>query len=400
MKRLIFLILTASLISSSCQPSLPPIPTVTIVDGDNIKTVGKSVNTPAALLISAGLSFSPEDKIIVNGQVISPDNPMPDNATIIQVRHAFPLTLINNGQEQKSQTSAFTVGQALNENGISTNEGDYLNPPSSTPILGPLTIEYRPADEIKIKSGDDSISSLTSAETVGQALAEGGNSLQGLDYSIPDESEALPADGQIKVVRVDESIALVQKSIPFNTEVQLTADLELDQQDLLQVGEPGLAVTRTRIRYEDGQEVDQETDSEALLRPPKDRIIGAGTKIVFHTVDTPDGPLEYYRAVQVYATSYSPCRSGGDRCYSGTSGGLKVQRGVIAVTRNWWRYMNGDPVYIPGYGRAVVSDIGAGLPGRFWIDLAFSDSDYETWGGWTTIYFLTPVPQTVMYILE
>ena len=111
------------------------------------------------------------------------------------------------------------------------------------------------------------------------------------------------------------------------------ADLELDQQDLLQVGEPGLAATRTRIRYENGLEVIQDTDAEAVVRPPKDRIIGAGTKIVIRTVDTPEGPLEYYRAVQVYATSYSPCRLGVPWCGYGTAGGLKAQKGVIGVIR-------------------------------------------------------------------
>ena len=400
MKRLFMLLLVGVITLSACQPTAPPAPTVTIVDGEKIMTVGRSVTTPAALLISAGLSFSPEDKILANGQAVSPDSTLPENVDIIQLRHAIPITFVNGGQKQDLRTAAFTVGEALSDAGISLNENDYLDPPASTPILGPLTIEYRPAARITISSGNNSIVSFTSAETVGQALAEAGVPLQGLDYSMPGASEPLPADGQIKVVRVNESIALVQKSIPFNTEVQLTADLELDQQDLLQAGEPGLAVTRTRTRYEDGQQVSQEADAEAQVRPPRDRIIGAGTKIAIRTVVTPDGPLQYYRAVQVYATSYSPCRSGGGRCYTGTSGGLKVQKGVIAVTRDWWKYMNGDPVYIPGYGRAIVSDIGAGIPGRYWIDLAFSDNDYENRTGWTTLYFLTPVPQTLMYILQ
>jgi uncharacterized protein YabE (DUF348 family) len=400
MKRLILPVLSALVFLSSCQPTAPRLPNITIVDGKNILSVDKSVTTPAALLISAGLLFRPEDRILINGQIVPAESDIPENSNTIQIRHAVPISIINGGKEIKLQSSAFTVGEVLDEAGIAVKAGDILDPPASTPIIGPLTIEYFPATEIRINKGSNSYTNFVSTGTVGQALAEAGITLQGLDYSIPAENDPLPPGGQIQIVGVNESLTLIQKSIPFNTEVQLTADLELDQQDLLQVGEPGLAVTRTRIRFEDGQEVNQVTDAEAQVRPPKDRIIGAGTKIVFRTVDTPQGPLEYFRAVQVYATSYSPCRSAADRCYPGTSGGLKVQRGVIAVTRKWWRYMNGDPVYIPGYGRAVVSDIGAGIPGRYWIDLAFSDDDYESWHGWTTIYFLTPVPQTLMYVLE
>jgi 3D (Asp-Asp-Asp) domain-containing protein len=62
--------------------------------------------------------------------------------------------------------------------------------------------------------------------------------------------------------------------------------------------------------------------------------------------------------------------------------------------------MQGQPVYIPGYGHATVEDVGGGIPGRFWIDLGYSDNDYEAWGDWVTVYFLTPVPQNVVYILE
>jgi hypothetical protein len=79
---------------------------------------------------------------------------------------------------------------------------------------------------------------------------------------------------------------------------------------------------------------------------------------------------------------------------------MKAQKGVIGVIRSWWRYMNGDPVYVPGYGRAIISDIGAGINGRYWIDLAYGDDDYVPWHSWVTLYFLTPVPPTIMYILE
>ena len=385
---------------ASCQPVNDSAPKVTILNGDKNIVVDRTVDSVEALLISAGVSFTPDDLLIVNGMPFLKGEPLPDGPTIIQIRKAVPIQLDKNGEKISLKSSAFTVGEVLEHNGITLNNGDYISPPPSTPILGALTIEYRPASEVEILTSAGSQKILTSAQTVGAALAEAGIPLQGLDYSDPEENAPLPDNGRIKVVRVNEAVALVQKSIDYTTEVQLTADLELDQQELLQVGEPGLAVTRTRIRYEDGQEVSQQTDDEALVRPAKDRIIGAGTKIVIRTVDTPDGPLEYYRAIQVYATSYSPCRLGVPRCGYGTAGGLKAQKGVIGVIRSWWRYMNGDPVYIPGYGRAIISDIGAGIDGRYWIDLAYSDDDYVPWHSWTTLYFLTPVPATVMYVLE
>lgn len=400
MKQLIVAALFCAMLISACQTREPIASDITLIDGEKSISVKRTVDSPAGLLISAGIPFTPEDMVLVNGMPVAHDSLLEDDANTVQVRYSFPIKFINNGEEIELKSAAFTVGQALADMGLSLHESDYLDPPASTPILGPMTIEYHPATEVEIASEGYSQTGLTSAETVGEALAQAGVSLQGLDYSNPAESEKLPENGKIRVVRVNESIALVEKSIPFNTEVQLTSDLELDQQELLQVGEPGLAVTRTRIRYEDGQEVNQETDAEALVRPAKDRIVGAGTKIVIRTVDTPEGPIEFYRAVQVYATSYSPCRLGVPWCGYGTAGGLKAQKGVIGVIRSWWRYMNGDPVYVPGYGRAVISDIGAGIDGRYWIDLAYGDDNYVPWHSWVTLYFLTPVPPTIMYILE
>jgi 3D (Asp-Asp-Asp) domain-containing protein len=72
---------------------------------------------------------------------------------------------------------------------------------------------------------------------------------------------------------------------------------------------------------------------------------------------------------------------------------------VIAVTVRWFRDMKLQKVYVPGYGTGVIGDTGGGIPGRYWIDLGFTDDDYESWHQWTTLYFLTPVPQYIPYIL-
>jgi 3D (Asp-Asp-Asp) domain-containing protein len=116
-------------------------------------------------------------------------------------------------------------------------------------------------------------------------------------------------------------------------------------------------------------------------------------------MQTEVGTITYYRAVTVRATSYSPCRSAADRCYYSTASGKPVQRGVIAVTRAWYNLFQGDRVYVPGYGIATIEDIGAGIPGQYWIDLGFSDSDWELWSKSVTLYFLAPAPANVPGVL-
>jgi uncharacterized protein YabE (DUF348 family) len=68
--------------------------------------------------------------------------------------------------------------------------------------------------------GDEVIHIRSAAGTVGAALAEAGIPLTGLDTSRPVENEALPADGQIQVTRVTESISVELESVPFQNRNQ------------------------------------------------------------------------------------------------------------------------------------------------------------------------------------
>jgi 3D (Asp-Asp-Asp) domain-containing protein len=222
-----------------------------------------------------------------------------------------------------------------------------------------------------------------------------GLALQGLDYSQPPESEPVPASGSIRVVRVTEQVSLEQKTIPFKSQYQVDPETELDEKRVIDPGVTGLIVSRIRVRLEDGKEVSRIKEAEWTARQPKDQLVGYGTKAVVHT-ETVDGvTLEYWRKVTAYATSYAPCEIYPDHCSYNTASGMTLTKGVAAVIRSWYYQMRGQQVYVPGYGKAVIADIGAGVPGQNWIDLGYSDSDYVEWHQPVTVYFLTPIPANI-----
>ena len=171
--------------------------------------------------------------------------------------------------------------------------------------------------------------------------------------------------------------------------------MELDQQKILQPGQTGLSVSRVRIVYEDGQEALRQNESETIVRAPQDQIVGYGTKVVIHTTTINGVQIQYWRAVSMYATSYSPCRSGGSKCYSGTSSGQPVQKGEVALKYSWYLTMEGQKLFIPGYGFATIEDVCGGCVGKPWVDLGYSDSDYQDWSQSVTVYFLAPAPATI-----
>ena len=397
MKSARLLAVTWVLFVFACQAT--PIPTITIIENDQVITLQTNERVPSALLNQAGIEVNLNDRVLLNGLPIPLDQPITTYPVTVQIRRAIPVTIKAPDGEKQVQSSAFTVGETLQENSIWLRAGDRITPSLDSPIsISPISI--LPSREITITSKGGTTQILSSAQTIGEALAEAGIPLLGLDYSIPPEDATPPADGQIRVVRVTEAMQLAQKPIPFESELQASADVPLDQTQILQPGEPGLIVQRIRIRDEDGEEISRVTEDETLVRPARTRLIGYGTKIEVRTATVDGVQIEYWRAVQMYATSYSPCRSGTDQCYSSTSSGKSLRKGMVGLRQSWYLAMQGQQLYIPGYGFGSVEDVCGGCVGKPWIDLGFGDNNFEPWHSWVTVYFLTPVPANVIYVFE
>jgi 3D (Asp-Asp-Asp) domain-containing protein len=258
------------------------------------------------------------------------------------------------------------------------------------------TVQYR-------KWQPDNISSGTEAEflpnNIGKQLANKKQPLMGLDYSIPPEEQPQSAD-PIQIQRVSDTILLEQKVLPFEYQTQSDTKVELDQQIVTQTGEYGLAVDFTKIRTINGVEDSRTTISRNIIRQPINQILSYGTKATLKQLDIGGTTIEYWRSVSMYATSYSPCRLGIPGCSSTTASGAKVTKGIVAVIYRWYQYMLGQQVYIPGYGFATIADTGGGISGTPWIDLGYSDEDYEQWAQWVTVYFLAPIPANILYVLN
>ena len=398
MKFLRFSAFAASFFLFACQPVI--LPAVLIVDNHKTITLQTDENIPSKLLNEAGITLNTHDRVLLNGLPTSLDQPITNTPITIQIRRAVSITLVTPDGQKQLQSSAFTVGEALQEATYWLHARDKVEPALDSPISDGMTITVTPSRELTVSVDGGAVRINSAAQTVGEALAEAGIPLIALDYSLPPGNEPIPSDGQIRVVRVNESVLLAQKPIPFENEFQASADVPLDQTQILQPGESGLTVQRIRIRYEDGQEISRLSEDETLVRPPKTRLLGYGTKIEIKTAEVDGVQIEYWRAVQMYATSYSPCRSGADRCYPGTSSGQALRKGMVGLRQSWYLSMQGQQLYIPGYGFSSVADVCGGCVGKPWIDLGYSDNDYEQWSSWVTVYFLTPVPANVIYVLE
>ncbi|MEE9217211.1 MAG: ubiquitin-like domain-containing protein [Anaerolineales bacterium] len=363
---------------------------VVVVDQGSIEVVDTAETDPANLIDH---QLFPGDRLVVNGLAAGSGPP-----SHIELKRAVPIRLTVDGRERLLHSAASTLGEALWDNGIYLYEGDRLDPLPSTPVDGPIQARLHRSIPVRIRIAEQELSGRSAAETVGGGLNDAGLQLVGLDYTIPDASQPIPGDGRIQLVRVREEVHMEQQPLSFDTLYQPLESLRIDRQQVLQPGAYGVTTNRIRVRSEDGVEVGRTLEGEWVAQEPTPQIIGYGTQIQIQTVATSDGPLDYWRAVDMYATSYSPSRAGVSpdaRNFGITASGKRLVKGLVAIDRSLIPF--GTLMYVPGYGYAEAADTGSGVKGR-WIDLGYEDDNWISWSGNVTVYFLTPVPTSIVYI--
>jgi uncharacterized protein YabE (DUF348 family)/3D (Asp-Asp-Asp) domain-containing protein len=354
---------------------------------------------PSNILTEAGIRLFPGDRLWVDGLLVADASfKLDDLPRRLRLDPASESEFTIDGKETLVRSAAPSMAQMLEELGVESFEADVFGQDPSLPWKRGQGVAR--SVPLQVQADGIVISARAVGPSVAEALAQAGLPLIGLDRAEPSGDSRLQAGDRLHLVRVKDQVLIEQSPIPNETDYQPDAEGLIDTQRVLDAGAFGIQASRVRIRTEDGAEVARIVEGEWVAREPEPRVLGYGTKIEIKTLDTEYGPLQYYRAVPMYATSYSPCRLGIPECDNITASGAILKKGIAAVLVRWYRYMKGAQVYVPGYGIATIADTGGGIPGRDWIDLGFEDHDYESWHDWVTVYFLTPVPANPLWVLN
>jgi uncharacterized protein YabE (DUF348 family) len=381
--------------------------------------------TVGQVLSEAGLKLGPADEIWLDGRLVELDTALWDGELarhqtpsarggagsvssneasgppVLAIRRAVAMILDDDGTSRTLHTTSETIGQLLQEHGVTLFLGDKVEPGLQDRVVSGGTITIDRSVPVQIEVDGQVVRTRTRAETVSGALGQEGIALMGKDRAEPDLSTPVRSGIKIQVVRVREELVVEFDPIPFKTEWVPDPEVEIDNIRLVREGQIGLTKRRYRVVYENDQEVERVLEDSWTEQPPVTKTMAYGTKIVIRTMDTPDGPIEYWRKMRVYTTSYTAATCGKDRDhprYGYTRLGWWLTKGIVAV----------DPdviplktkMYVPGYGPAIAGDTGGGVKGKF-VDLGYDEGKYQSWHWWTDIYLLTPVPPSskILWIL-
>jgi uncharacterized protein YabE (DUF348 family) len=359
------------------------------VDGQTVtlETQATSVNE---ILSEARVTLSPHDELRIEGNLRA--GPSEGGTPRIVIRRGIPLTLHDESETTTFYTTAATIGEALDQQGLTLYLADRVRPGPSTRVSPGMAITLERSTPVTVHVDGRSVRTRTHRERVGDVLADLGIVLTDQDYTRPSLETDLGDEATIEVVRVSERFLIEQEPIPFESVWQPDPDLEIDHQKLLQEGAPGVRERRIRVRYENGQEISRTLENEYVALPPTTHIRGYGTKIIVRSVGTPSGPVEYWRTIRMLATSYSAETAGVSPTsdwYGRTATGARMRKGIVAVDPRLISL--GSKVYVPNYGVGLAADTGGAIKGKR-IDLGYDNNNLELWYRWVDVYLLTPVP--------
>ncbi len=363
----------------------------------------------------AGVTPQPNDERDLDGASATDDTPLPPPATItssprfragrpwqdkmpapvaLTLHRALALTVSDQGVPISFMTTAPTVGEALHREQFALYLGDVVRPSLGSPMRAGLHVFIERSQPISISADGVTLKTRTRQATVGAALAEQGILLTGLDQVEPALTTPLVANLAIRIVRVREELVIEQQIVSFTSLWVGDPNLDIDLRRVQTAGQEGIQRQRYRVRYEENVETARALEDDWIAQEPITRVIAYGQRITPQTLETPDGPITYWRKMRVYTTSYTAASAGVPRSapyYGRTRIGLPLQTGIVAVDptviplRSW--------LYVPGYGKAIAGDTGGGVKGKF-VDLGYSEGEYKSWHWWTDVYLLWPPPPT------
>jgi uncharacterized protein YabE (DUF348 family) len=370
--------------------------TVVVTFGSETRVIRTPLTQPLDILNSLGIFPQPDDYLQIDNTVT--DLPSLANWSIpvneVIVRRAVTVQVIDGRDSRSIRTTSPSVGDLLFELGIALYASDALTPQPETPLAEGLTITILRSKVVNIRADGTTITLRTHAPTVGEALADANMVLLGLDYVRPSAQTLLESDTTLEVIRVRETILSENAIVPYERLSEPNETLELDQVQVLQQGRNGQMRKDIRVRYENGQEVARQDLGESLVQMPQTERVAYGTGIVLRSMDTPEGQLQYWRKVRMYATSYHPAALGGDNI---TATGRVLTKGIVGADPTFLPY--GTQIYVPGYGVGLVADTGPWRGFSLWVDLGYDDENWVSWSSWTDVYLLLPIPNNFPFVL-
>lgn len=330
--------------------------------------------------------------------------------------HSLGNKVINleiDGKVLTLETREALLGDVLAKEQISLQPYDEVSIGLSDEIQDGDHVVITRAQKLTLTADGETKALYTTENSLGDAIAKLGYSLDGDDKIFPSLDTAVSPDMEVRIVRITKQTVERSVSLPFR--VIKTADPSLYKGDVrvAQAGKPGTIIQYIEKIYQDGELASMTMIGKEVQTVTKDKVIAVGTKALpqpavaaaTSTTTSTSSPakttatsnvvqkagidFEYKKMIKnVSMTAYSSEEPGiGTKTASGTrvTEGRTIAVDPDVIPIGWW-------VYIEGLGFRRAEDTGGAIKGNK-IDVYYDSlSHARNFGRKSrTVYVIGPV---------
>jgi uncharacterized protein YabE (DUF348 family) len=307
---------------------------------------------------------------------------------VVRVSQAADMLLVQisiEGEEKIIATRAATVGEALDQEGITLTPLDMVEPARSTPLSDAFNVNIYRARPVMVVDGDrritittalrsshlvakaaglhvypedvfeetlvrdyldqqfmgeqitirrsraatvhvdgDDLQLRTQAATVGEFFTEKGIVLEENDFADLPLTTAITEDIEITITRVGHKVVTEKKDVPFTTRAIKNFDLPLGEEKVEEPGKPGKVIVSYRVTRHDGKVVKRRLLSRTIVNKPVERVVIQGMK-----------PVTTFTSNAQILAALRQCETGGNY-QTNTGNGYYGAYQFSAATWNRW----------------------------------------------------------------
>jgi len=246
---------------------------VTLTTDGRSLAVRTQAETVSEVLVEAGVSLGPQDSLLLDGNEISAASQVPEAApAALEVRRAVPVTVVENGHEIVTETSAGTVEQVLSDLDIQLGPGDLVRPALDAPMSAGVQVQVDRARQLLVTLPEGKAVLYTHEESVGPAIASSALSLPS-DFRLePSDETQISAGLAVRVVGISEGQDLETVRIESQTLYEPDPSLPSGTTRVVE-GQDGILHRQYEYEYENDVLISSVLVDEYYDPEPVDTII-------------------------------------------------------------------------------------------------------------------------------
>jgi resuscitation-promoting factor RpfB len=349
---------------------------INLVQNGKKVSITTRTDTVAELLKERGIKVDKQHDLVQPG--LSTD--LKDGLTV-KWSQAHQVSIEQNGKTTQTWTTAKTVGDLLDKQGIKLGAHDAVNPSKEEKIDGKMTIQVKRGIQVALADGTKTQSVWTIPMTIGDFLKQQHIKLDGDDRVEPANlNEQLKAGSKVSVIRVEKKKEEQQATIDYKTIHKNDSSLAKGATRVIQSGKEGQEIKTFEVTYENGKEVKRDLVKSEVQTQPVNKVVAVGTRVVHQTsYRTSRSFSGSEKTLYMRSTAYTAKCNG---CRGITTTGINLMlhpdAKVIAVDPSVIPL--GTKVWVEGYGYAIAADTGGAINGNR-IDVFFpKQSQAYNWG--------------------